>query len=408
MVSLRMKGRQISNLARFYESFDLEQLLLQRQAFLAFANACLQLFDLDEYVVKVFSAANEKKDEIVKDAGSAFLDDFWNNPFGFALKDAAFEDALKRQREPEPNSAEEERNRLVHSVFQALGEAKMENGEKRALYYLVSAAMLLGRVPEANRTVDAESLLLALSGQKPVEEETSEADRWIKMPEEDEEIVLRAGKIRYRVQLFDGDKLDESDCIRVVRVRAAKAKRGGSYVSVHLSLCEKEESAAAAAYTLTPGEYLYFLCVGECAVKPMCVRITAGNRSLERRKLDGDDLFYTYSDGKTRKLPSSMCAGVSGFALETDADGYMLVRDHRLDASHFSSYGSCPQFSILEYRRVVDVAIVGSDYLVLQENGRVYSSRAEWNGLRHIVALEDVTGDARVKRIGNGTAEDRL
>ena len=133
MVSLRMKGRQISNLARFYESFDLEQLLLQRQAFLAFANACLQLFDLDEYVVKVFSAANEKKDEIVKDAGSAFLDDFWNNPFGFALKDAAFEDALKRQREPEPNSAEEERNRLVHSVFQALGEAKMENGAVRIL-----------------------------------------------------------------------------------------------------------------------------------------------------------------------------------------------------------------------------------------------------------------------------------
>ena len=133
MAPLRMNGRQINSIRRFYEYFSLEQVLAQREAFAAFARAQLRLSYEDGYIVEMFQRAAREQPLPERD----FTDDYWNDPLGLseAKSGQSFEMAAF--------SIPDEKRALTRAVYDRVAAATRENPEKRRLYYLAASALLL-------------------------------------------------------------------------------------------------------------------------------------------------------------------------------------------------------------------------------------------------------------------------
>ena len=392
MAPLHMKGRQINSIRRFYEYFSLEEILAQREAFSAFAKAQLRLGDEETYLVAVFIAAAEN----ALTPEDAFQDDFWSNPLklceGAFLNHAQGTDASGAA----AYSVSENNRLLTHTVFGRIVETTRSNVEKRRLYYLAVSALLLAQADASNLLLELEPVFRLINGDTVNKQEDEPADSTVKIEPNQTQIVLASGKMVYWMDTFTEAKLGDGQTISVISVRAIFGPAAGKYSCVLLRLRTKGAEDEAVEIQLQPGEYRYFLCADGRVIKPLPTSVESGGRSLTREDLSKDELIYRTNEGTTRKLPSSGIDAITAFCVEPDSDGYLLVYGNRLDASRFSCYQSYPEIQLLENRNIVDVLLHEGDYLMLQANGRVFSSRSEWDALRNVAALEDVVGQKRM------------
>lgn len=392
MAPLQMKGRQINNIRRFYEYFSLEEILAQREAFAAFAKSHLRLGDEESYLVAMFSAAAEN----ALTPEDAFQDDFWSNPL--KLSEGAF---LNHAQGTDASGAagfsvSENGWLLTHTVFGRIAETTRSNVEKRRLYYLAASALLLGQADACNLPLGLEPVFRLINGETVNKHDDEPADSTVKMEPNQTQVVLASGKTVYWMDTFTEAKLGDGQTISVLNVRAIFGPAAGKYSCVLLRLRTQGAEGEPIEIQLQPGEYRYFLCADGRVIKPLPTSVESGGRSLTRADLSKDELIYRTNEGTTRKLPSSGNDGITAFCVEPDSDGYLLVYGHRLDASRFSCYQSYPEIQLLENRNIVDVLLHEGEYLMLQANGRVFSSRPEWDALRNVAALEDVVGQKRM------------
>lgn len=386
MAPLRMNGRQINSIRRFYEHFSLEEVLTQREAFAAFARAQLRLSYEDGYIVEMlYRAAREQPLP-----ESEFTDDYWNDPL--RLSEAKSGQSF----EPATLSISDEKRALTRAVYERVTAAQGENSEKRRLYYLVASALMLCPSRTDGIAFEAETLFRLLNGDDLSPKKSEPAERTVAIAADQTEVVLTTGKTVYRLETFQQAKLDEGQSISVLRVTAKFGPAAGKYSRAILRLSGGKPDAPETEFQLQAGEYLYFLCTGGYVIKPLPTKMEAGGRSLTRTDLSKDDLVYRSPDGTARKLSAAATGGVTAFCVEPDTDGYLLILGQRLDAGRFSCYQSYPVLQQLEHRSVADVMLHKEDFLVLQNNGRVFSSRPEWDSLRNVAALEDVIGKKRM------------
>lgn len=385
MAPLHMRGRQINSICRFYEYFSLEEILTQREAFSAFARAQLRLGEEDCYFAEMFRRAALETPLPESD----FADDYWDNPLQLG------EEKSGQAFEPAAFSISDEKRALTHTVYERVAAAQRDPSEKRRLYFLAASALLLGPAQTNGIAFEAESLFRLLDGVDRSPKENEPAERTVAIADQTE-VVLTTGKTVYWLETFQQTKLGEGQIISNLRVTAKFGPAAGKYSRAILRLRGGQSDATATEFQLQAGEHLDFLCADGCVIKPLPTKAEAGSRSLTRPDLSKDDLVYRSQDGTARKLSAASTCGVTAFCVEPDADGYLLILGQRLDASHFSCYHSYPQLQQLEHRSVVDVMLHEEDFLVLQNNGRVFSSRPEWDSLRNVAALEDVIGKKRM------------
>ena len=73
-------------------------------------------------------------------------------------------------------------------------------------------------------------------------------------------------------------------------------------------------------------------------------------------------------------------------------DSLLFIRDGRLSIDSFAAHGTYVKLQILQERRVVQVGMRGNEYIVLQDNGRVHSSLAKFNGRTGVLSLDELGG----------------
>jgi len=392
MIALRLNGCQISNIDRLRAHFNAGEIVRQRDAFASFANAHLRMNALGptgasgRYYADMFAAAAGMGPN--QQSGLPYRDNYWENPFGFTYGDFPLGECLN----PCQTGAETGVAPVgtVRKVFLGVAQTALPDGDRTRLFYLLASAYLLADVTPEQRPFTAEEAESAYLG-RPIRADTAyTAVPVFTVPTKDgETCLLPACDTAYTIPYAPNRKLAEGERIRTFRLESGQPRidNGSASQRTVLAFRRKGDEQPEMTVPLSPGQYLYCNAVGNQVVKVLDQSVSNGPARLIRRKLERDDLFIETGDASPVRLPWPDCRHASSFAVESDEMGGLFIQGYHLNTRHYSLREMYPILSKLENIRAVEVRIAGPDFLVLRDDGRVYSNREEWNCLRGMTGI---------------------
>lgn len=374
MGQFMMRGMAITGYMRFREHFCPKDLLRQRELAAGFLyQHVMPWSDKEMFHSRVFWAAVFKEMELLEAP-----DDYRGLLYGYIeLKTYA---KKKRWAMDWERPVQTKRKEDLWALAQA---TSLEEPDKSRLFCLLMAGYSL-----ADRSLESCPLTYqeAEAAYRRVRSAPEAADSWQTFSGEGE-ITLAARKEPYRILLGQGawEKLKKGESIRQRKITAGSHAQGNSNVPVTLMLYKTPEDPAPREMTVYAGDYRYANFVGEIPVwiHPVC-QDSASCRMERRgstiRYLDKKHAFHS-DDFDCSNLD------IVGFAVEQTAAGWILL----LPGGRIDDFQYTMRLTKTHYPKqdIVEVAFRGSEGLLLDHRGRVYSIlESRWTA-EGVTALEE-------------------
>lgn len=391
MIALRLKNHQIVNYGKLSKYFDIHDVICQKEAFLSFAKSHLVWEAIDRYHVNMLAAAFSRdmswSGEVQFNPGA-----YYKNPYQLEIKDYEQQEAVEKQLNEESSS--ESKSGVDEYIYDSVIKEEISDADKGDLFVFLTSVYKLSRKDASEDQINISSIVDAWFGKKTESiDENIEIDVLANYGANTEgleqkgieEIVLAPGKGGYRITRYPKKYLEDGMRIRTVRLYAKTS--GSRYGVVEIGVfSEGQEDYPPERIIIKQGEYIYANITDGKLIK--CLETVSVNTdcAMEREHLGMD--IVTVRSG--REVKSYELEAVSSFAVEYRGSGFIAVKNNRLVTTYYSGRYMYTQLEVIEERKVVEVRIIDGNYLILQDNGKVYSSNNEYKQLRNIANLADL------------------
>lgn len=362
-----MNGIRIDSTRRFRAAFSPTDLLWQRELAAGFAMQQLGLF----------SACANYHSWMLYQAVFHWESLFPTPPDSFRCYTQA--DVI---RITQPQTDAPEGRALLRSLWQLSRQAGLDAREQPRLFCLLAAAYFLAETtPEAVPITPQEAEAAYRR-----EESAAPAEDWYQLPAEGE-IVLPARDQPYRLRMdMDAARqlLRDGHPIVPRRIVAVPHWEGVATLPVLLELHRSENDPAPLRVTIQPGDYRFCNCVRQIPVYVHPVEVRNGAACLRRRQ---DSLELALDGQPPRRIP---CPGqeIIAFAPESGGEGWMLLTTQGADYRNYSMRAM--HDAQLKKQGVVQLAIAGDVWLLLDSSGRMRSNKPGLKGSR-LCNLDGIT-----------------
>lgn len=388
MPVLKMQGRPITNFCLFRELFEPCALLRQRELAADFAVGHLMLEDEMRFYVSALCAAVRGRRTRLADAWSEHNEGL-DYPENMTAQDY-FDDVLALA--PRGVELEEEQIKkalpVAQAVFALCGGAVEDEALRARLSVLLTSAYLLAGADLSTHPLDGQAVLDGWARRMPQQGKRGPRVECVLPADSTERIptvVLAPDPEPYVCPRFTGVFDPEKHRIRTYRIEADSRSSFGHDAAVVLEVCGERVRIERGGHV-----YVNAVAGGAVCLLPDCVR--SGAVCVERESDGQDDsLLVTYNDTQ-RTLRFEPGVRVTSFATGGQPDSLLFIRDGRLSIDSFAAHGNYVKLQILQERRVVQVGMRGNEYIVLQDNGRVHSSLAKFNGRTGVLSLDELGG----------------
>jgi hypothetical protein len=391
MIALRLKNHQIVNYGKLSEYFDINDVIGNKEVFLSFAKSQLVWEAMDRYHVNMLAAACSGDMAWNRDV-QFNPDAYYRNPYQLAIKDYELQDALEEKLKEE--NCSEGKSSLDEYIYDSVMKAEISDINKENLFVFLTAVYKLARKDVTTDQINISSIVDAWFGKKPENMNeniqidvlaNSVANTEGSEQKEIREITLTPGKGGYRIFKYPKQYLDDGMRIQTVLLHAESS--GSRYGVVEIEVfSEGQENHLLERIIIKQGEYIYANITDGKLIK--CLETVSANNdcTMEREHL-GTDILTVRLD---KNVKSYELEDVSSFAVEYRGSGFLAVKNNRLVTTYYSGRHLYTQLEVIEGRKVVEVRIIDGNYLILQDNGKVYSSINEYKQLRNIANLADL------------------
>jgi hypothetical protein len=385
MIALRLNNHQIVNYGKLSKYFDIYDIICHKEAFLSFAKSQLVWEAIDRYHVNMLAAACSRDmswSEDVQFSSNAY----YRNPYQLTMKDYELQEAVEEQ-------FPESKSQLDKYIYDSVIKAEISDADKANLFVFLTSVYKLARRDVCEDQINISSIVDAWLGKKAESiDENIEIDVLANYAANTEvsehkgigEIVLAPGKRGYRITKYPGQYLEDGMRIQTVRLYAETS--GSRYGIVEIEVYSEEEEHPLEKITIKQGEYIYANITNGKLIKCLETVSAYTDCVMEREHLGMD--IVTVRSG--REVKSYELEAVSSFAVEYRGSGFLAVKNNKLVTTYYSGRYVYTQLEVIEERKVVEVRIIDGNYLILQDNGKVYSSNNEYKQLRNIANLADL------------------
>lgn len=370
MPVLKMRGQPITNISRLRESFDLCDLVRQREAFCEFAYGHLRLSPEAKYHTAMLRAlltggestggdftSPDSAETRRKTLRTVNSETYWTNPLHFA------DDA--------PDMTASTGRTLMERIYRWCTANISKAEECQSLFLICAIGCLLSGVDFPETMPEPETLERAYRRI----ESTSGVGEELRFPHLTDaappvtRIILR--NRRYFCNWYP-EKLTAGQRIRTWRLENAIGEP-------LIVLMETQQLIIPA------GECRYVNTVEGAVVRALPNQVSNGNRRVKR---EAGGLLAEDNHGNRRRVPLSPEDAVSSFAVGDDLTQLPLIRDYRLCLDNVRQ--PARDLQELSDLRFVEVLMIDGNYYLLRENGRLYSNDEAWNYRRGFTSLAEL------------------
>lgn len=361
MRRLMMRGMAITGVRRFQEYFCPRDLLRQREVaagflYLHFRNlSAVDLYHAEVFYDNVFTPPEVSFPLMIPQEYTQVM---------------AARSELERHEKPilnryflEPETMD--RMQACWKLAQAAGLDDVETGK---LYCLLMAGYSLAEKTLPECPITPEEARLAYQRRESAEEES----RWLRVSATGT-VALEARQAPYRILMGQDaeSRLEKGAEITPRKILALPHAQGNHAVPVTLELYASAEDPQPRTVQVYAGDYRYMNFVEDIPVLLHPVVQETPACRVERRDRD---FYYEHkgNPGKSR-VYRNVELEIIGFAAEENAAGYLLLTDKGLDTYAYSA----EEMVSLPEHNVVQAAFRGTECLLLDKNGRVFSSYAD-------------------------------
>jgi|GEM_PF-3724558 hypothetical protein len=373
---LRMNGRKITNLDKFYAEFNPIDALLQKESFSAFAGIyCRRISEFD-------TCCEEICRNIVKN-------------FEFVNKEIKFENPVELFWGT-GHTTDDTSEKIVLTLFELIDKTDLTFDEKYKIYLFITSAYLLAHANPDDTPLNIERVKRIIRGtetnsQSNNKESNSNNDVLISPGNSDYIELIAGNDIKYHFNVYEAMEFSPDERIRTIKICAVRAPNT-IYNSAADIVLFSSSSNRKREIKLRHEEFIYVNVIGNYITKILDTNVYNNGHVMERGDLTSEKIYSINSDGERRLIDSSIYTNTSCFAPEEYENKYLFVQKNRLKAMNYS--GTIiykPVIDSIEEKNIVEVKIICNNFLILQDTGRVYSSKPEWDKLRRISTLDKIT-----------------
>lgn len=391
MSVLKMKGIPITNIILFYKYFNPYDILNQRDLFIEFAHGHLALNDESKYCIGMFQTAHlmkkprylcknigdEKEDCPLSPADCNNEEFFWENPFDMNLRDIML------------TKENIEEGTVISDDIYHWCELNLSAYDKKAqICVLLTSIYLLSGNSLRDYPLDKQRVLEAF---KRINTKTTVTRKECVLPTTDNNgitnVVLTPDSKPYKCPFFEEPFITGKHRIRTYRIEAANRITTDKNVEVIIktgTLCLRIKS----------GNHIYVNAVDGKIISVLSDVFENGLVRIERTKAENDRL-NVFFNGEQRILRFAENQYITSFASGINSNSILYICNNRLCTTYFAQSNSFPELSVIQERTVVEVMIIGNDYYILQDTGKVYSSNNYYNGKKNVAALSHLFGGTK-------------